>query len=350
MFIDKQETVFGKGLVRYALEHGGDIVPLEITYHPSDVESVANMNPSVFYDEKTDRMLCNIRAVNYNLFDLSKREFNWENQPTVYVNNVAKLKTINYMCELDKETLFPISSCMIDTSRFDRDPLWTFVGLEDGRLVRWNDRLYLTGVRRDTTTNGQGRMELSELAERSDGTWYEISRTRIPTPGNIDTYCEKNWMPVLDQPYTYLKWTIPTEVAVYDPMKNETTSRYPKFPLFGVPYDCLRGDSHVVRYKDNYWCIGHFCDFKLLNKETNSRTATYWHHLVRMDLDMNILEVSKRWHYDNRFHVEFGCGLCIKDGYALISFSEDDSSVLILKIPCDALFGEDPEKEGQKDA
>ena len=36
-----------------------------------------------------------------------------------------------------------------------------FIGLEDGRLLKWNDKYYLTGVRRDTTTNGQGRMELS---------------------------------------------------------------------------------------------------------------------------------------------------------------------------------------------
>ena len=41
---------------------------------------------------------------------------------------------------------------LIDTKDFDKEPLWEFVGLEDARLVRWNGKLYATGVRRDTTT------------------------------------------------------------------------------------------------------------------------------------------------------------------------------------------------------
>lgn len=340
MIIDDNYGVIQEhGLVGYALRNGGDIVPLEIRYDPHDLESVANMNPSIFYDEVTDRFLCNIRAVNYNLFDLVKREFNWENQPTVYVNNVSRLKTINYMCELDPSTLFPISCGMVDTSDFDKEPLWDFVGLEDGRLVRWGGKLYLTGVRRDTTTNGQGRMELTELEQLSDGSWKEVSRTRIPTPGNRDTYCEKNWMPFLDKDFTYLKWTIPTEIATYHPETKETTSEYKKFPLFGVPYDCLRGDSHVVRYGDNYWCVGHYCDFKLLNAETNSRTATYYHYLVKLDLDMNILEVSKRWQYSPKFNIEFGCGMCVRNGEVYITFSEDDSAAMLLRMPVDKLLG-----------
>ena len=46
--------------------------------------------------------------------------------------------------------------------------MWDFVGLEDARLVKWNETYYLCGVRRDTTTNGQGRMELSEIDIKDD--------------------------------------------------------------------------------------------------------------------------------------------------------------------------------------
>ena len=44
----------------------------------------------------------------------------------------------------------------------------SFVGLEDARVVRWNNQLYICGVRRDVYDNGQGRMELCEID------WTEI--------------------------------------------------------------------------------------------------------------------------------------------------------------------------------
>ena len=103
----------------------------------------------------------------------------------------------------------------VDTSKLDSDPQWEFVGLEDARLFRWDNKLYLCGVRRDTTTNGEGRMELSEI--RAKTTFVdEMSRTRIPAPGNKDSYCEKNWMPIIDKPYHFVKWSNPTEVVHYD--------------------------------------------------------------------------------------------------------------------------------------
>ena len=51
----------------------------------------------------------------------------------------------------------------IDTSDYDTKPKWGFVGLEDARLVHWNDRFFMCGGRRDVKSNGEGRVELSEL-------------------------------------------------------------------------------------------------------------------------------------------------------------------------------------------
>ena len=64
---------------------------------------------------------------------------------------------------MDKNDLSIQTYHKIDTGVLDVKPLWDFVGLEDARLVKWDDKYYMCGVRRDTTTNGQGRMELSEI-------------------------------------------------------------------------------------------------------------------------------------------------------------------------------------------
>ena len=130
----------------------------------------------------------------------------------IHPEDDIKLRTWNWLLDVDEHYQI-IEYTKTDTSKFDTyEPKWDFVGLEDARLVRWDDKLFQVGVRRDTTTNGQGRMELSEIDENG----VEISRQRIPTPSE-NSYCEKNWMPVLDQPYTFIKWSNPTEIVRYNP-------------------------------------------------------------------------------------------------------------------------------------
>ena len=54
---------------------------------------------------------------------------------------------------------------------------------------------------------------------------------------------------------------------------------------------------------------------------------------------MNILEVSKRWQYSPKFNIEFGCGMCVRNGEVYITFSEDDSAAMLLRMPVDKLLG-----------
>ena len=63
------------------------------------------------------------------------------------------------------------------------------------RIFKWNDKLYLCGVRRDVKDNGEGRMELSEI--QYDGhRAVELDRKRIPSnPDKDDEYCVKNMNP-----------------------------------------------------------------------------------------------------------------------------------------------------------
>ena len=126
-----------------------------------------------------------VRILRYICFDL------WENTslikqkyqsfwgPLAYLNpeDDARLKTINYLCVLNND-LSVKESYKVDTKYFDKTPIWEFVGLEDARVVRWDDKLYYCGVRRDTKTNGEGRMELSEI-EITNNSAKEIRRSRI---------------------------------------------------------------------------------------------------------------------------------------------------------------------------
>jgi hypothetical protein len=201
--------------VKITLENGGFIKPLLVP--PSSMKGPSLSNPSV-YKSKNGELLLNIRNLNYVLYHSENGIFEHSWGPLCYLHkeNDLRLITDNILCKLDEN--FDISSShIIDTTFLDEDPLWEFVGLEDGRLVEWGGNLYLSGVRRDTTTNGQGRMELSEILFKKNKV-MEKSRVRIPAPGLDSSYCEKNWMPVLDRKYTYVKWTNPTEVVEFNPI------------------------------------------------------------------------------------------------------------------------------------
>jgi hypothetical protein len=203
----------------------------------------------------------------------------------LHPENDRHLRTWNYFAKLNPDlSIKTVTS--IDTSKFDVDPLWEFVGLEDARLFRWDGKLYISGVRRDTTTNGQGRMELSELSVNGNVV-KEIARTRIPAPGDNDTYCEKNWMPILDIPYHFVKWTNPTEVVKVDPT-NKTCEQV----FLGQPYSAkrdIRGGSQVVTIGEYRVAITHEAD--LWKNKNNNKEATYRHRIVTWDKEWNVVNI-----------------------------------------------------------
>ena len=118
--------------------------------------------------------------------------------------------------------------------------------------------------KRDTTTNGQGRMELSEI-EITDDSVREINRSRIEVE-DVDSYCEKNWMPVLTKPFHFVKWTDPTEIVNVD-LETKLAERVClKEKKYNTTYD-IRGGSPLIDWFNNtYLCITHEVDFTLKNQ------------------------------------------------------------------------------------
>lgn len=203
------------------------------------------------------------------------------------------------------------------------------MGLEDARLFRWQGTLYASGVRRDTTTNGQGRMELSELDEHPTVT-NEISRVRIPAPGDDTTYCEKNWMPILDQPYHYVKWSNPTEVVKYDPDTNTTTTVHLNATDFIPNLPDFRGGSQVIPYGDYYLAIVHEVD--LFKPQVGNKDAAYQHRFVVWDRSWNLVRFTDAFSFMNA-DIEFCCGAAFYQDHLLVSFGFQDNCAFILKIP-----------------
>lgn len=316
-------------LVQKSVQQGGKLKPLII---PAEVTNGTGlMNPSIFIDDDGD-VLCILRHINYTLYHAENNQrfpSIWGPLSYLHPEEDQRLVTDNYLLRLDND-LNITDYCSIDTSTLDVTPIWTFVGLEDARLVKWNGKYYGTGVRRDTTTNGQGRMELSELeVDKENWTAKEVKRVRIPAPLDETSYCEKNWMPVVDKEFHYIKWTSPTELVKADP--NETKCEQVVVnPGKAVNAD-QRGGSQLVRWGDYYIAITH--EVVLFKNYLKQKNGTYRHRLCVWDTDFNLIGVSpSSWSFLDG-QIEFCAGAAVLNNNLLISFGFQDNAAFVLEVP-----------------
>lgn len=317
-------------LVQKSVFYGGKLAPLVIS--EGLTSGTGLMNPSVFVNSKNE-ILVNLRHVNYTLYHSENdQQFISRWGPLSYLHPEADqaLRTTNYICKLD-QNLSMIANGVVDTSEFDTTPLWEFTGEEDCRLVEWDGKYYIIGVRRDTTPHGEGRMELSEITINED-TWEikEISRMRIPTPGDNTSYCEKNWMPILDKPYHFVKWTSPTEVVRTWPELPPRCEQVSLNEGLTPPKD-QRGGSQVLRWGNVYIAITHEVD--LYKNYLEQKDGLYRHRLVVWDQQFNLIGLSKEPFTFLDAKVEFVAGAAKYGDDLLISFGFQDNAAFILRTP-----------------
>jgi hypothetical protein len=316
-------------LVQKSVEAGGKLKPLII---PAAVTGGTGlMNPSVFIDDDGD-ILCILRHINYTLYHAENDQrfpSVWGPLSYLHPEEDQRLVTANYLCRLDAD-LNIVNYTLIDTTLLDVQPIWTFVGEEDARLVKWEGDYYATGVRRDTTTNGQGRMELSKLEiDKEAWTAKEVSRIRIPAPVDETSYCEKNWMPILDKPYHYIKWTSPTEVVKADP--TEPKCEQVKVSPGRVVNADQRGGSQLIKWGKNYIAITH--EVVLYKNYMGQKNGTYRHRLCVWDAELNLIGVSpESWSFLDG-QIEFCPGAAELNGNLLIGFGFQDNAAFVLEVP-----------------
>jgi predicted GH43/DUF377 family glycosyl hydrolase len=317
--------------VKLALMGGGVIKSLLI--NPQDLSGPSLTNPSVIVID--GKILVNIRNVNYTLYhsELNRFEHMWGPLSYIHPENDMHLRTTNYIAELNDD-LDIVHYSKIDTSQFDTyKPQWDFVGLEDCRLVEWENKLYICGVRRDLDTKGTGRMELSEIV--IDGTNVkEVSRYRIPGAPPDNEYCMKNCTPIIDKPFHLLKWTNPTALMKFDVSGKETEVF--ETSSFVPAKNDMRGGSQVIPFNDGYLTLVH--ETELYNSEQGRKDATYMHRFVYWDKNFKLQKMSKLFSFLN-MKIEFCCGMVEYNNNMLITFGAQDNAAYILKVS--KLFVED---------
>jgi hypothetical protein len=177
-------------------------------------------------------------------------------------------------------------------------------------------------------------MELSEIEVTEDSV-KEISRFRIPAPPPDTSYCEKNWMPIVDMPYHYVKWCNPTEVVKVDPINKTCETAFLGSTFVPKPYD-YRGGSQVIPFGEYRIALTHTVN--LFKSEAGRKNATYRHAFIVWDKDWNVVKYGAPFDFMGA-EVEFSCGMAEYNGSILISFGFQDNAAYLLKV--DKKFIED---------
>lgn len=309
------------------LENGGSVYPLTLPFEKTNGTGI--FNPSVYYDQDADKLFVNIRHCQVTLYHAEEGKFEsyWGPLHYGHPENDITLTTTNYFGELNPVTFDYNYISKIDTSLLDVTPIWNFVGLEDCRVVKWNNKVYVSGVRRDTTTNGEGRIELSELLIEGSNV-KEVARNRLQPP-NEASYCEKNWMPVVDQPFKYVKWCNPTEVVEADLATNKATQTF-LGNSFWYPRD-FRGGSQVIPLNENYrFCCVHTVN--LFKSEQGRKNAVYRHCFIVWDNNWNVVKHTAEFTFLDA-KIEFCAGMTKYKDKFILTFGLQDNSSFLVAIP-----------------
>ena len=328
-----------RNLAKLCLNNGGSISPSII---PGDlIEGTGLCNSSIFIDENGD-ILLNLRHVHYSLYhsEFEQKYYSgWGCLAYLNPEDDICLKTGNYLCKLNPDTLYIEEYKKIDTSKHDIKPIWEFIGLEDARIFRWEGKLFISGVRRDIKDDGEGRMELCELSV-TKSKCKEKSRLRIEVDPH--TYLEKNWMPILDMPYHYVRWANPLEIVKVNPNKKSkkkvqegNITTIPCKSVINKSFEVTdirsqRGGSQVIPYKEYRMAITHECDYWI--NEGNTKDAKYYHRFIFWDKDWNLVKLTKPLKFMNT-QIEFSCGLAYKNNNFYITYGFQDNAAYVLKMP-----------------
>jgi predicted GH43/DUF377 family glycosyl hydrolase len=309
-------------LVERSVSHDGKLAPIAIE------GTFGGMNPSIYIDDDGD-ILVNVRVVNYILYHSeNKQRFpsRWGPLSYLHPEKDQRLVTENYLCRLN-DNLELINSTKVEMMSLHQ-PIWEFVGLEDARLVQWEGQYYLIGVRRDTTTHGQGRMEYTHITlDKDNWTARETKRVRIPAIDET-SYCEKNWYPVIDKPYHFIKWTAPTELVKADPSEPKIEQVSLRKTI--TPPADQRGSSQLIPWGNMYISISH--EVNLFKNYLEQKDGIYRHRLILWDRDFNLVGMSKEFSFlDGR--IEFCVGAAKIGDDLLLSFGFQDNCAFVLRVP-----------------
>jgi tetratricopeptide (TPR) repeat protein/predicted GH43/DUF377 family glycosyl hydrolase len=295
--VDKHEVTIDLPLLKEGDPKGG-------RYRP--------MNPSI--SPIKDGYLMIYRTVNY---DQEKA------QSFIPQDGTNKIRTRNFLVRLDPELKVVSQQEIIEN--IDRPKVETSVlGMEDGRLFQYQDRLWFTCTTLDTNPEHKTQITLCRLAFDSDDKGRRPVDLFLPLKGPDPTRNEKNWLPFIHQDQIAILYSSDPTI-IYTP--NLETGECKIMKQQETPFDGyrFRGSASPIKFDDGYLYVIHEVLFR--------EQRYYCHRFVWMTSDFIIKKASLPFYLLNK-GVEFCCGVCLDptETNLLMTMGVEDRQAFIVKV------------------
>jgi len=290
-------------------------------------------NPSIaFYNSK---LFATVRAPGYILLNSPQgKTFDPPEGPRQFIrkNRHGLFNRLNYLLELDVN-LNTVQTWLIDEDHLSSSPIVSNgtpsqTVLEDGRLVVWNEELYLIGSSAQPGSNFR-QMSLSRLIIDQTKPVVKSVDRRLIMPKDYFESDEKNWAPIIDKPFSFLRNLNPTQI-VHTSISNEDEFGITEIsPTTELEAFKLRGGSQIVRWGNGYLAVSHTTK-KI--PSWNGTNRIYKHQFVSWDLDFQNMKMSSDFSFLGGA-IEFCAGITFSQGDVLISFGLNDNIPYVLRMP-----------------
>jgi glycosyltransferase involved in cell wall biosynthesis len=276
---------------------GATVKPID--WKPAD--GYAPMNPSVCVGPDGRRIVL-VRTVNYTVTTEGQ-------YPTLDGSGI--IRTHNHVLEMDADWK-PVRSTEIQNApELPARKLGFVEGYEDCRL--WHDGAsFLASCTVRDAPDSDGRCEMAILS--LDAAWRVQHVEAIRDYDGDKT--QKNWMPVVGRPGSFVYLCDPTVVIERRPASTVEVCR-------SAPPACLvdlRGGSQVIAHGGGWLCITH--------EVTWCPHRVYLHRFVRLDVDFKVTAVSDPFYFVAK-GIEFCAGLARDNDKLVASFGVNDASAYL---------------------
>lgn len=296
-------------LLDYIIDNGGRVNLL----NSKIVGTKSLYNPSIINID--DKLYMSFRSNEYTFFNFQKKHpalnsYMFWYPHLVYDNITTNYLSMNYICEIDNESLEIKNPKKVLSNYETRD--YRFNGAEDLRLFVGED----------------GNLSASYSVFTSDViTMNFCNFGKDFVSVKMNTYntgeCEKNWMPVIGKLNTFIRKPFSDIVTTDDYISFKHTDKSSEL--------VDRGSTQMIKLKnDTYIGIVHHAILCNENVE-------YKHRFIITDNNFKVIKTSS-WFSFVGFPIEFTCGMCILGNDFIIPFSVFDSCSFIMKVDMSVIF------------
>lgn len=290
----------------------------DILYSTDNTDYVASSSSLIPYPDNRLWYVVNVRRVNYRIQENGSYISIVDGKISPHYNGITK----NEFYFMDRETLQPIS----DTCKIREDDLprrrpeeIAIVGIEDVRLIEYNDKIMFYGVTKSHSYSDSIRIIWGDY----DIEHSAFRNARVLRPPYEENSCEKNWTWCGNGRFIY-RWH-PIEIGYINSDNKLVIDERIKSP--GI-FQEFRGSSSGIEWKGYLWFSVHSVHF------INGRRK-YIHYLVVMDMksaEKSVVALSEPFYFEN-IQIEYTIGLDIHAGKIVFLYSTRDATSRYIRLP-----------------